>query len=100
MWDLKHHLMWPAIGLGGAGGASLGGAEEGHQPVWAQLPDDAAGLAAGFLLENLLNAAGMKARQQALDAYRTTAPTAKFQAPVLRGLIFGQGERVDCRVSD
>jgi hypothetical protein len=83
MWDLKHHLMWPAIGLGGAGALSLAGTEEGHQPAWAQIPEDIAGLGAGFLLKRGLNAAGMKAQQQALDAYRTTASTAKFQAPVM-----------------
>jgi hypothetical protein len=100
MWDLKHHLMWPAIGLGGAGALSLTGTEEGHQPAWAQIPEDIAGLGAGFLLKNRLGAAGKVAQQQMLDAYRTTASTGKFQAPVLpdaafreavRRLIFGQG---------
>lgn len=100
MWDLKHHLMWPAIGLGGASVASLAGTEEGRQPAWAQIPEDIIGLGAGFLLKNRLAAAGMKAQQQALDAYRTTASTGRFQAPVLpdapfreavRQLIFGQG---------
>jgi hypothetical protein len=100
MWDLKHHLMWPAIGLGGAGALSLTGTEEGHQPAWAQIPEDIAGLGAGFLLKNRLAAAGMKGQQQALAAARTAFSTGQAQAPVLpaapfrdavRQLIFGQG---------
>jgi hypothetical protein len=100
MWDLKHHLMWPGIGLAGAGALSLTGTEEGHQPAWAQIPEDIAGLGAGFLLKNRLNAAGMKAQQQALAAARTAFSTGNAQAPVLpdapfrdavRRLIFGQG---------
>lgn len=83
MYDLKHHLMWPAIGLGGAGALSLTGTEEGHQPAWAQIPEDIAGLGAGFLLKNRLGAAGMKAQQQALGAARTAFSTGQAQAPVL-----------------
>jgi hypothetical protein len=100
MWDLKHHLMWPAIGLGGAGALSLTGTEEGHQPAWAQIPEDLAGLGAGFLLKNRLNAAGALAQQRALAAARTAFSTGNAQAPVLpdapfrdavRSLIFGRG---------
>jgi hypothetical protein len=92
--------MWPGIGLAGAGALSLTGTEEGHQPAWAQIPEDIAGLGAGFLLKNRLNAAGMKAQQQALAAARTAFSTGNAQAPVLpdapfrqavRRLIFGQG---------
>jgi hypothetical protein len=100
MWDLKHHLMWPAIGLGGAGAASLIGTEEGHQPAWAQIPEDIAGLGAGFALKRGLGAAGALAQQRALAAARTAFSTGQAQAPVLpeapfrdavRRLIFGQG---------
>ena len=100
MWDLKHHLIWPAIGLGGAASASLLGTEEGHQPAWAQIPEDVAGLAAGFALKRGLNAAGALAQQRALAAARTAFSTGQAQAPVLpdapfrdavRRLIFSQG---------
>jgi hypothetical protein len=102
MWDLKHHLMWPAIGLGGASAASLVGTEEGHQPAWAQIPEDIAGLGAGFALKRGLGAAGALAQQRALAAARTALSTGQAQAPVLpdapfrdavRSLIFGQGAR-------
>jgi hypothetical protein len=83
MWDLKHHLMWPAVGLAGAGALSLTGTEEGHQPAWAQIPEDLAGLGAGFLLKNRLAAAGMKAQQQARAAAQTAFSTGQAQAPVL-----------------
>jgi len=100
MWDLKHHLLWPGIGFAGAGALSLAGTEEGHQPAWAQIPEDIAGLGAGFLLKNRLNAAGALAQQRALAAARTAFSTGRSQAPVLpdapfrdavRRLIFSQG---------
>jgi hypothetical protein len=56
-----------------------------------------------------LNAAGEVMRKRALDAYRTTASTGKFEAPVLPDapfreavgrLIFGKGAAGSCRVSD
>jgi hypothetical protein len=99
MWDLKKHLLWPAVGLGGAQIAGAYGTGEGHQPWWASIPEDIAGVGAGFLLKNRLAAAGAKAQQQALDAARTAFSTGQAQAPVLPGaplrdtmrrLIFGQ----------
>jgi hypothetical protein len=99
MWDLKKHLLWPAVGLGGAQIAGAYGTGEGHQPWWASIPEDIAGVGAGFLLKNRLGAAGAKAQQQALDAARTAFSTGQAQAPVLplapfreaaRRLMFGQ----------
>ena len=100
LWDLKHHLLWPAVGLAGAQTAGAFGTTEGHQPWWANIPEDIVGLGAGFVLKNRLNAAGALAQQRALDAYRTTASTGIFQAPALptaplrdtiRRIIYGQG---------
>jgi hypothetical protein len=100
LWDLKHHLLWPAIGLAGAQTAGAFGTAEGHQPWWASIPEDVAGIGAGFLLKNRLGAAGMAAQRRAADAARVALSTGQSQAPVLpnapgrtalRNLIFGLG---------
>lgn len=85
MWDLKHHLLWPAVGLAGAQVAGAYGSAEGHQPWWASIPEDVGGVLAGMVLKNRLGAAGAKAQQQALDAARTAFSTGQAQAPVLPG---------------
>ena len=100
LWDLKHHLLWPAVGLAGAQTAGAYGTAEGHQPWWANIPEDIAGLGAGFLLKNRLNAAGVAGQQRAIDAARSALSTGQQQSPVLptaplrdwvRQIIYGQG---------
>jgi hypothetical protein len=99
MWDLKHHLLWPAVGLAGAQVAGAYGSAEGHQPWWATIPEDVGGVLAGVALKKGLGMAGARAQQQALAAARTAFSTGQAQAPVLPGaplrdtmrrLMFGQ----------
>ena len=99
MWDLKKHLLWPAVGLAGAQVAGAYGSTEGHQPWWATLPEDVGGIIAGVGLKKGLGMAGAAAQQQALAAARTAFSTGQSQAPVLPGaplrdtmrrLMFGQ----------
>ena len=100
LWDLKHHLLWPAVGLAGAQAAGAYGTAEGHQPWWANIPEDLGGIAAGALMKKGFNAAGMAAQQRAIAAARTALSTGQQQSPVLppaplrdmiRNLIYGQG---------
>ena len=100
LWDLKHHLLWPAVGLAGAQTAGAFGTAEGHQPWWANIPEDIAGLGAGFLLKNRLNAASVARQGRAIDAARSALSTGQQQSPVLpttplrdavRQIIYGQG---------
>ena len=100
LWDLKHHLLWPGIGLVGAQTAGAFGTAEGHQPWWANIPEDVAGLGAGFLLKNRLNAAAMARQGRAIDAAQSALSTGQAQAPLqamtplrdaLRKIIYGQG---------
>ena len=100
LWDLKHHLLWPAVGLAGAQTAGAFGTAEGHQPWWANIPEDILGIGAGVLLKKGLGAAGMRAQARAADAARVALSTGQSQAPILpgatgrdalRNLIFGAG---------
>jgi len=99
LWDLKHHLMWPLVGLGVSQAAAGFGAGEGKQSPWMMLPEDLLGLAAGYALKKGLSGANMAAQMRAIDAARSAYSTGQFQpsvlptAPIrdaLRNLIFGR----------
>lgn len=99
-WDIKHHLMWPLVGLGVGQAAGALGAGGGQQSPWMMLPEDIAGLGAGLLLKNRLAARSALVQQRALDAARTALSTGQAQAPItpapafrdaLRNLVYSQG---------
>lgn len=97
-WDLKHHLLWPAIGAGATG--ALASYEGTGHPWWAVPAEAAAGLAAGLGTKRALNWRGGVAAQRAADAARVSLATGAYTPPVLpgapvrdalRNLIFGGG---------
>ena len=84
-WDLKHHALWPLIGVGSAQVAgALGTFGEGeHHPWWLMPLEDAAGLAAGTMMKGSFAGARARATQRAIDAARVALSTGQPQAPVL-----------------
>ena len=100
LWDLKHHLLWPAVGLAGAQTAGAFGTAEGHQPWWANIPEDLGGIAAGVLMKKGFNAAGVAAQRRAIEAAQTALSTGQQQSPIqaltplrnaIRQAIYGPG---------
>ena len=101
LWDLKHHLLWPAVGLAGAQTAGAFGTAEGHQPWWANIPGGHRRHRRWRSAEKGIGrgrhaGSGARRRRRA----RVALSTGQSQAPILpgatgrdalRNLIFGAG---------
>lgn len=102
-WDLKHHFLWPTVGVAATGAAGALGTMEGREHPWWLTPGEAAlGLVGGLALKGRLQAARNAATGRAADAARVSLSTGKYVPPVLpdanvrdalRSVIFGAGSR-------
>ena len=84
LWDLKHHLLWPGVGLGVSTAAgSLASAEDQRHSPWLVPLEAIAGLGAGLAFKQGLGRYGALAQQRTIDAARTALSTGQQQSPVL-----------------